>query len=571
MKRLLSVVVVLIVASAAFAAETTQRYVVAMKPERASAREAKGVEFSGRDFQDLHSLDAFIANLTDAEVAQLKKDPSVRYVESADIKFHLIDDDGIASTGRVTTESHPTNAQVTPYGITMVHAPDVWSVTRGDGVNVVVVDTGVDYTHPELKGVYQGGFNAITSSTDPKDDEGHGTHVSGTIAAADNSIGVIGVAPNVKLWAVKVLDSNGSGTNGKIAAGLNWVLTQKQTLGGNWIINMSLGGPDSSAVLSDACNKLAAAGVLVFAAAGNKDPQSVNPGPDPVAYPAAYSSVTAVAAVDSTSTVADFSNQGPQVALSGPGVSVFSTFIVGQGDGNAFVTNGGTTYDAFGLVASAHGNPSGTFVYCGLGAAASDFPASVKGNIALIQRGSVQFNQKVRNALTAGATSVVIYNCSKTDTPTTCSNDSFGNWTLIGQDANGNDNPADLAFPWPVVIGISNTDGKTLRAASGTPTITAANLADDYATESGTSMACPHAVGVAALVWSAAPNASASDVKNAMINTAHDLGATGQDPAYGFGLIDAYAAAKSIAPQKFGSSVTPPPPVPGRRILKRGH
>ena len=567
MKRAISIVVVLMCTVAAFGSGQTHRYVVAMKAQHAAAREVMGVETTGRDFEDLRYLDAFVANLTDGEVAQLRKNPAVRYVESADIEYHMMEDDGTTAKS-VTPESHPIDAQVTPYGITMVHAPDVWSVTRGDGINVAVVDTGVDYTHPELKDIYQGGYNAILKTNDPKDDEGHGTHVSGTIGAADNSIGVVGVAPHVKLWAVKVLNSQGSGKDGDIAAGLNWVLSKKAEVGGNWIVNMSLGGPTGSQIMRDACDRLAAAGVFVIAAAGNKSSDGTVP--DPVAYPAAFPSVTAVAAIDSTQTVADFSNQGPEVALSAPGVGVFSTFIVGAGN-NAFVTSNGATYDAFGLVSAARGTPSGKYVYCGLGAAAGDFPTSVKGNIALIQRGSVTFNLKTKNALIAGATAVVIYNCSSTATPTTCSNTSFGNWTLIGKDADGIDLPADLAFPWPVAVGISYDDGETLRKATANSTLTAANIADDYATESGTSMASPHTVGVAALVWSAAPNATANAVKSAMINTAHDLGATGQDPVYGFGLIDALAAAKSIAPEKFGSSVTPVTTIPGRRILKRGH
>jgi serine protease len=562
MKRLLSAIFVFVAASA-FGAEGTHRYIVSMKPERGhAAREAKGVEFAGRDFEDLRYLDAFVANLTPAEVEQLRKDPSVRYVEDGELKYHAFDYEGTTSK-TVATESHPINAQVTPYGITMVHAPDVWNVTRGEGINVAIVDTGIDYTHPELKDIYQGGYNVYTKTNDPKDDDGHGTHVSGIVAAANNNIGTVGVAPGVKLWGVKVLDSTGSGPFSAIASGLNWVLSKKAEVGGNWIVNMSLGGSDSSVILGDACSHLADAGVLIVAAAGNRAPDSVN-AVDPVAYPAAFSSVVAVAAIDSTKTIADFSNQGPEVALSAPGVAVFSTFPVGKGT-NVFASKGATQYAADGLTGSKLDSVTGQFVYCGLGATAGDFPASVKGNIALIQRGTATFNQKTKNAVAAGASAVLIYNCSKTDSPASCGNDDFtAGWTLIGKLSDGvTDDPADLTFAWPLTIRVNNADGEAIRHDS-TAAITLADIADDYATESGTSMACPHAVGVAALVWSAAPNASATDVKNAIINTAHDLGPTGRDPAYGYGLIDALAAAQLLAPSKFG-------PVPGRRISHRGH
>src|SRR5207247_1371500 len=130
-----------------------------------------------------------------------------------------------------------------------------------------------------------------------------------------------------------------------------------------------------------------------------------------------------------------------------------------------------------------------------------------------------------------GAKSVVIYNCSKTATPSTCGNDGFGGWTLISTLSDGTPDPADLAFAWPVAVGIGYADGETLRKAAANSSLTETNIADDYAIESGTSMACPHAVGVAALVWGAAPTASAAEVRQAMINTAHDLGTTGQDVA----------------------------------------
>jgi Subtilisin-like serine proteases len=571
MNRAVLIVLLVVVPLTAFG-QQTKRYIVGMKPGVPQA--AKSAQFAGRDLQELSYLDSIVVNLTDAEVQAMRNDDSVRYVESADIKF-FASDTGV-HPGRTITESHPVDAQVTPYGITMVHAPQVWPVAKGDGVNVAIVDSGIDYTNPDLKDHYQGGFNAITGSNDPKDDVGHGTHVAGTIGATDNGVGVVGVAPNAKLWSAKVLQPDGtgsaSGSNAQIASGLNWVLSKKTELGGHWIVNMSLGqctdvtvDPENcsavpSIAMQNACQKLADAGVLIFAAAGN---ESTSTHAATVAYPAAFSSVIAVGALDATQTIASFSDQGPELAISGPGVGVFSTYLVGQGT-NSFVTSAGSSYDGFALVQSAQGTPTSQYVYCGLGATAADFPASVKNNIALIQRGTATFNLKTKNALTAGAKGVVIYNCSIAASPSTCSSDTFGNWTLIGKLADGTtDNPDDLAFAWPVDVGISNADGEALRKAAASSTLTETNLADDYATESGTSMACPHAVGVAALVWSVAPNASASDVKSALFNNAVDLGASGKDPVYGYGLLDAFAAARQLNPAAFV--------VKGRFPGRRGH
>jgi serine protease len=567
MKRAAFSVLLLAVSSVAFA-QQTQRYIVGMKSDAVHA--AKRAAFADRITEEFQYLGSFVVNLTDTEVQTLRNDPSVRYVESADILFFALD--APAPARRTAPMSHPANAQVTPYGITMVRAPNLWPIAKGDGINVAIVDTGIDYTHPELKDHYQGGFNAVTGTNDPKDDDGHGTHVAGTIAAADNGIGVVGVAPNVKIWSAKVLHPTASGqatgSNAQIAAGLNWVLSKKNALGGNWIVNMSLGqctdvsvsdqcDPTPSFTMQTACQSLADAGVLVFAASGN---DSTDKHVASVSYPAAFSTVIAVGALDSTQKIAVFSNQGPEIAVTAPGVGVFSTFIVGQGV-NAFLTTPNASFDNFALTGSAKGTQNGQYVYCGLGATAADFPASVKGNIALIQRGAgITFNAKTKNALTAGAKAVVIYNCSIAATPTTCTSDSFGGWTLISQ-VDGVNDPADLAFPWPVAIGISYADGESLRTASSASALTATTVADDYETESGTSMACPHAVGVAALVWSAAPAASASAVKSALFNSTTDLGTTGKDNTFGFGLLDAYAAARLLNPAAFAVKAR----LPGRR------
>jgi subtilisin family serine protease len=585
MKRSLFVLLLFTLPFSAFG-QQTHRYVVGTKAQVAGA---KSVTIGGSNREELPYLDSFVASFTDSEVQELRRDPSVSYVESAEIKFFASDKS--APIRRPSTDSHPFNAQVTPYGVSLVNAPAVWPVTRGDGINVAIVDTGIDYTHPELKDNYKGGFNAITGSNDPKDDDGHGTHVAGTIAAADNGVGVVGVAPHAKLWSAKVLapDPNGggaSGTNGQIASGLNWVLSKKNEVGGNWIVNMSLGqctdvsvsdqcSPIPSLAIQTACQKLADAGVLIFAASGN---DSTLTHAASVSYPAALTSVVAVGALDSNQQIASFSNQGTELAVTAPGVGVFSTFIVGQGT-NSFVTTSGTSYDAFALKPSGMGTPAGQYVYCGLGASAGDFPASVKDNIALIQRGTATFNAKTKNALAAGAKAVVIYNCSVAATPSTCGHDDLGIWNLIGKvnattglkdpacdngtSSNCKDDPADLAFNWPVTVGISYADGLTLRGASAGATLTATNVADDYATESGTSMACPHAVGVAALVWAVAPSAKASDVVTAMEQTAQDLGTIGKDNTYGFGLISAYHAAIRLNPAAF--------PVKGRTGGRRGH
>jgi subtilisin family serine protease len=571
-------------------AEQTQRYIVGMKADATHAvTAAKTAQFAGRDVEELHYLDSIVVSLTDSEVAAMRKDSSVQFVERADIKFFASDQP--SSGHRVIAESHPADAQVTPYGITLVRAPLVWPFAKGAGINVAIVDTGIDYTHPELKDRYRGGFNAITGSNDPRDDDGHGTHVAGTIGAADDAVGVVGVAPQVNLWSAKVLapdPSTGlaSGSNGQIASGLNWVLSKKTELGGNWIVNMSLGqctdvavsdqcSPAPSQTMQTACQKLADAGVLVFAASGN---DSTATHIATVSYPAAFSSVIAVGALDAAQKIASFSNQGPEIAVSGPGVGVFSTFRVGQGR-NSFVTSGSALYDGFALTAAGIGTPASEYVYCGIGAVAGDFPVSVKNNVALIQRGTATFNLKTKNAIAAGAKAVVIYNCSIAATPTTCGNESFGGWTLVGKvnattgqkdpacdngtSSNCKDDPADLAFAWPVDIGISYADGEALRKAAAGSILTATNVADDYATESGTSMACPHAVGVAALVWSVAPAASAASVKSALFNSAADLGATGRDTTFGFGLLDAYGAARLLNPGAFL--------VHGRLQGRRGH
>ncbi|PCI35180.1 MAG: hypothetical protein COB53_11245 [Elusimicrobia bacterium] len=147
-----------------------------------------------------------------------------------------------------------------PWGVERLGAPKIWNRSTGKGVNVAVIDTGIDMQHPDLAANIKGGFNAVDPGESPQDDQGHGTHVAGTIAAVPNKKGVIGVAPNANLYAVKVLDKDGGGTFSSIIAGISWAVEN-----GMHIANMSLGGP-SSPPMEKAVKAAHAAGLTIVAA-----------------------------------------------------------------------------------------------------------------------------------------------------------------------------------------------------------------------------------------------------------------------------------------------------------------
>ncbi|HEX6158547.1 MAG TPA: S8 family serine peptidase, partial [Thermoanaerobaculia bacterium] len=209
MKRPVLTLFALLVATSLFA-EETQRYIVVTKlPVRtegisAALRELR-VDVQPRAARAFESVNGFAADLTEREVAALAKSPNVAWVEPV-LERHAL--------GEVAANA--TSTQATPYGIDLIHAPQVWTGARGAAINVVVADTGIDFNHPELKAIYAGGINTFDATKTPFDDNSHGTHVSGTIAAADNDFGVVGIAPMVRLWAAKVLNASGSGTSEKL-------------------------------------------------------------------------------------------------------------------------------------------------------------------------------------------------------------------------------------------------------------------------------------------------------------------------------------------------------------------
>ncbi len=529
--------------TSAFAADT-QRYLVATeRPFRAGtlaaiAREARqGLEFRGAEGFGA-AFDGFAADLTSDEVAELKKNTNVRWVEPV-LERHAL--------------AQPTRnpeIQMVPYGVDLIHAREVWPAIHNSTTNVVVIDSGVDYRHVELQRVWAGGYNFVAKNTDPLDDAGHGTHVAGTIAATNNDSGVVGVAPDIRLWGLKVLNSSGSGSSENTIRAIDWVIAKKNELGGNWVVNLSLGSPDASNSEREAFKRGVDAGLLIVAATGNSSEAGL---PAPVMYPAAYDNVVAVGAVSDALELASFSNQGPQIDFVGPGVDVLSTLPLGFGS-RASVTAGTLLYGAFGLEGAKNGTVTGEYIFCGLGKP-EEIPSTVSGKIALIKRGELRFSEKTRNAMNAGAIAVVIFN-----------NDSSASsgFTLVPED-----DPTTRTVDWPVAVAISKADGEALVARNAN-TIKIANVQDDYGYLSGTSMASPHVAAAAALVWSTSPASKAADVKSSLTATARDLGTSGFDNVFGFGLVNVYEAVKRLAPSAFPPAVNPTTPTTGRRILRRG-
>jgi subtilisin family serine protease len=551
MNRYAALLLLLTLSTTAYAAETRARYVVGVKsgaPRAAALAAIAGGNDGETRTRRFANLDAFAADLTAAEVSELQASGAIRYVDPVVERSISVVEPG--RPFRPQTNSVRLNeTQIVPWGVDSIHARQVWAATKGETINVVVGDTGIDRNHPELQARFAGGFNVLTQKEDPWDDHHHGTFVAGTIVAQDNSFGVIGVAPNVKLWAAKVLGSNGFGSDETVAAGIDWVIGKKRQLGGNWIINFSLGALFRSRVEAEAVARADAEGILIIGAAGNRSLGSVD-------FPAGHPGAVAISAIDENDERPSFSSYGTGLHFAGPGVGVTSTMPVGTVDVGDLDANG-TLVDALVIEGSTHADISGKLIYCGLGYP-QDFPSDMAGNIALVFRGELQFREKARNAKNAGAKAIIVYNDPAKD-------DNRPAWTFFACDTHRC--PEDEGFVFPTGISLSAEQGEELRKQAGS-TIRVSHRKEDYATFNGTSMSAPHVTGTAALLWSLAPEASADQIFLAMKLSARDLGTRGWDTNFGYGAVDALAAAKLLAPTKFGLPAAPLPSEPRRKSTR---
>ena len=238
----------------------------------------------------------------DAVLQLLRRNPNIEFAEP----------DYIARS--CLTPNDPYFASGAEWHLPKIQAPQAWNVTTGNtNIILAIVDTGVDLTHPDLAGRLLPGYNFVSNSSDPTDDNGHGTAVSGTAAATgNNGVGVAGLAWNCLILPVKVLDASGSATYSAVAQGITYAADH-----GARVINLSLGGSSSSSTLQSAIDYAWSKGVVIIAAAGNN-------GNSQPSYPGACNHVVAVSALQSNDTLPSWSSYGSYVSLSAPGVGIWT-------------------------------------------------------------------------------------------------------------------------------------------------------------------------------------------------------------------------------------------------------
>jgi subtilisin family serine protease len=309
---------------------------------------------------ELSDADALAVDISGGNVGALARLGGVRYVERDELRYPL----GLSTTQLAPSLSNGLYGLLTTKATT-VHSRGV----TGAGINTCVADTGLDYTHPDIAPSYKGGIDTFSDDSDPfwnnDPNETHGTHVAGTVLAANNNVGVFGVAYGADLYHARVLGPNG-GYSSDIMAGVRHLVEAR----GCKVVNMSLGGGGKSKTEENFYKSMRSKGALIVAASGNDGRGSLS-------FPAGYASNIAVGAVDVNNVRASFSNTGRNLGLEFAG------------------TTSGTT---------------GTLVDCGLAKSTSDCGGASAGFVALIQRGDISFADKVTNATNAGAVAAVIYN-----------------------------------------------------------------------------------------------------------------------------------------------------------------
>ncbi len=495
---------------------------------------ASRVERTGGQVRDtFRNVPALAARLSAVERAALAADPDVEAIEP-DVEWHAL---GVPVPQATSTPVSSGSTGEYTEGLRLVQASRVWDADgdgaldpgapNGTGIKVCIIDSGIDPDHKELQGRIIAGRDFVDGDDDPRDfgngvwGEGHGTHVAGTIAAQLGSggvhdldmdgDGVAGVAPGVQLLIARVLNLEGRAKLSSVLSAVEWCHQQ-----GAHIASMSLGGGEWGETARQMFKSVYDNGMLVIAAAGNDG--------GPLLYPAAFPSVLAVGAVDSRERLASFSSRGNNLSLVAPGVDVLSTFPTDQGSYSQVEVEG-TPLASRSLFFVPKQDVTGELVDCGYGTSRGSCKGgSCGGFVAYVSLGGGKLETVVSNVIRQGARAVVLAHPDPDGEPE----------TLVLGDGR-----------WVPGAMVSHGVGESLRGKLGR-NVRVHLHGMDYARFSGTSMAAPHVSGVAALLWSARPSLSPTQVRALLEKSAKDLGGKGHDSEYGHGLVQAQAALEAL-------------------------
>ncbi|PTL78414.1 S8 family serine peptidase [Vitiosangium sp. GDMCC 1.1324] len=473
---------------------------------------------------------AVAARVTPEERARLAAHPDVESIEP-DLEVHALGLPVMAGSVDEYTDA-----------LRLVQAPKVWDANEdgvidpgapiGAGIKVCIIDSGIDRRHPELLIPYAAGHDFVDDDDDPSDETngvrgiGHGTHVAGIIAAQLASGGttwptmsrggMVGVAPGVELLIARVLNVHESASISTVLSGLEWCRAQ-----GAHIASLSLGSSlDMGRTAHDAFKAASDAGMLIVAASGNDSAARLS-------YPAAYYEyVLAVGAVDMQEQVADFSNGGTGLSLVAPGVDVLSSISV-QGATDPRLDVEGQQYTARSILFSPVGEYTGELIDCGQGGIGACKGGTCDGFVAYVRLSQgASLTLVEQNVMKQGAKAIVFGIDSS-------ENESW----YMSLDGPGRKWVPSLAVGRESRAAVLKNVGKRVHV----------NLRGvDYAWFPGTSMATPHVTGAAALVWSARPSLTASEVRTLLESTAKKLGTGDGDSRYGHGLVQAKAALDAL-------------------------
>lgn len=481
-------------------------------------------------------IPVFAAAVPSTSIDVLTADPRVVYVEG-DIQMVPLWQ-GSPSKGK----------QVMDWGVFKVRAPEAWGLGHtGQAVKVGIFDSGIDIDHPDLEVV--GGIDLVGDGNGLDDCQGHGTHVAGIVAAKNNGNHTVGVAPRAELYSMRFADCNWAGaTLVKMIQGVEWAIDN-----GMQVVNMSFGfglgvggvasvpspiEPGTTSVPPSFAAQQAfaaahAAGVVLIGASGNGASGAPTYAATPwISYPAAYSTVIAVGATDDEDMIAQFSQYGTDQDVTAPGVANLSSWLVGLGQLTTLtvLTDDSAELGPIAMLFAATTGRNGITaeaVVAGLGTVVDFAGVDCIGKIAVVTRGGTSFAEKAVEAMNAGCAALVIHN----HTP--------GNFAgTLGTPT------APDGRPWIPVVSIALDEGLYLRdqISSGPTTLTLFNGPGNLLVASGTSMAAPHAAGVAALILGKNPSLSPEQVRTILRDSADDLGTPGWDPVFGGGRVNALRA-----------------------------